>query len=119
MITTKNIWDAWELIAIEYLQKKWYKILDTNYKFGRFWEIDIIASKDWYTIFYEVKYRSSEKYGRAEESITKSKLHKIMKSSQSYCFKNKIDYEWMKIEAIIIEKYSDKHRIKHYKNLEF
>jgi len=66
-----------------------------------------------------VKYRSSEKYGRAEESITKSKLHKIMKSSQSYCFKNKIDYEWMKIEAIIIEKYSDKHRIKHYKNLEF
>ena len=119
MISTKKIWDKGELIAIKYLQGKWYKILDTNYKFWRFWEIDIIAKNTEYTIFFEVKYRSNEKYWVAEESITKSKLYKIYKSAQVYCKQNKIDYESMKIEAIIIERHLDKHRLKHYRNLEF
>lgn len=118
MQSTKQIWDRAELIAIEYLQKKWYVIRDTNFKYWRFWEIDIIASKSEYITFFEVKYRSSEKYGTAEEAITQSKLFKILKSAQVYCKKNKIDYEFMKIEAIIIERHTDKYRIKHYKNIE-
>lgn len=116
--STKKIWDKAELIAIEYLQRKGYKILDTNFKFGRFWEIDIIAVHEGYTTFFEVKYRSSEKYGAAEESITKSKLYKIFKSAQVYCKQNNINYEDMKIEAIVIEKHSDKYRLKHYRNIE-
>jgi len=118
MVSTKKIWDQAELLAIEYLQRKWYTVLDTNFKYGRFGEIDIIASKDDFTVFFEVKYRSSDKFGTAEESITKSKLYKIYKSAQIYCKQNKIDYECMKIEAIIIERHSDIHRIKHYKNIE-
>ena len=116
--STKKIWDKAELIAIEYLQRKGYKILDTNFKFGRFWEIDIIASYGAHTIFFEVKYRSSEKYGVAEESITKSKLYKIYKSAQVYCKHHHIDYDQMKIEAIVIERHIDKHRLKHYRNIE-
>lgn len=106
-------------MAIEYLQRNDYTVLDTNFKFWRFGEIDIIAQKGEYTTFFEVKYRSSEKYGIAEESITKSKLFKIRKSAEVYCKKHRIDLETMKIEAIVIEKHSDKHRIKHYRNIEF
>ena len=118
-MSNKQSWDKWELIAIEYLQRKNFIVVETNYKFGRFWEIDIIAKKDWYTYFFEVKYRASEAYGSGEESITKNKLFKIRKSAESYCMQNKIDYDTMKIEAIIVEKHSDKHRIKHYRNIEF
>jgi len=106
-------------MAIEYLQRHNYNILDTNFKFGRFGEIDVIAENQWYTTFFEVKFRSSDKFWTAEESITKSKLFKIRKSAEVYCKQNNIDFESMKIEAIIIEKHSDKHRIKHYKNIEF
>ena len=119
MKSTKQIGDRAELMAIEYLQRHDYTVLDTNFKFGRFWEIDIIARKDNYTTFFEVKYRSSEKFWVAEESITKSKLFKIRKSAEVYCKKHTIDFEYMKIEAIIIEKHADKHRIKHYRNIEF
>lgn len=105
-------------MAIKYLQRHNYTVLDTNFKFWRFWEIDIIASKDEYTTFFEVKYRSSEKFWVAEESITKWKLFKIRKSAEVYCKKNNIDFEYMKIEVIIIERLSDKHRIKHYRNVE-
>jgi putative endonuclease len=105
-------------MAMDYLQRNNYIIQTTNYKFGRFWEIDIIANKSWYTVFFEVKYRSNNSFGTGEESITKSKLFKIYKSAQAYCKQYRVDIEMIKIEAIIIEKHSDKYRLKHYKNLE-
>lgn len=119
MPSNKQKGDIWELIAIEYLQKHDFLIKETNYKFWRFGEIDVIAYKRGFIYFFEVKYRSSDKYWSGEESITKNKLFKIRKSAESYCMKNKIAYDTMKIEAIIIEKMTDKHRVKHYRNLEF
>ena len=117
-MTTKQKWDKWEIIAIKYLQDKSYTILATNYKFWRFWEVDIIAKKWIITYFLEVKYRENFKYWTPEESITKWKLRKLEKSIYSYCFKNKIDYENIQFDAIIIEKWSKSYKLKHYKNLE-
>jgi len=118
MTTTKKLWDQGELIAIKYLQKKWYNILDTNYKFWRFWEIDLIVQKEKITHFIEVKYRTNSKYGSPEESITKSKLHKLQKSIYAYCFKKRIDIESIQFDVIAIVKNEKSYRLKHYKNVE-
>ena len=118
MQTTKKSWDIWELIAIKYLQKNGYKILDTNYKFGRFWEIDIIAKLGNVTIFIEVKYRSSSKFWIGEESITPYKLKKLEKTIYSYCFMNRIEQENIRFDAITIMKWQNSYKVKHYKNLE-
>lgn len=118
MLSTKKKGDQWEIIAIKYLQKHEYRIIDTNYKFGRFWEIDVIAEKSWNYFFVEVKYRSNEKYGIAEESITKSKLFKLEKSIYSYCMKNKIDLENIKFNVITITKGKISYKLIHYKNIE-
>jgi putative endonuclease len=118
MLTTKQKGDLWEVIAIKYLQKNSYKIIDTNYKFGRFWEIDVIAEKNGFFSFIEVKYRSNEKYGTAEESITKSKLYKLEKSIYSYCMKNKINLEKIKFNVITITKGLKSYKVTHYKNIE-
>ena len=117
MLTTKEKGDIWEVIAIKYLQRNDYKILDTNYKFGRFWEIDVIAKKNDLFYFIEVKYRSSEKYGTAEESITKSKLFKLEKSIYSYCMKKRIDLENISFQVIAITKEKTSHKLTHYKNI--
>lgn len=116
---TKKRGDEWEIVAIKYLQNKGYKILETNFKFGRFWEIDVIASKDSITYFIEVKLRTSWRYGTPEESITKSKLFKLEKSIYAYCFKNNINTENIAFDAIIIDKGTKSYQLKHYKNLEF
>ncbi len=118
MQSTKKSWDKWELIAIKYLQDKWYKILETNYKFGRFGEVDIVAKIDWIYVFIEVKYRSSDKFWIWEESITPYKLEKILKTIQSYCFMNKIDFDKARIDAIAIMKWNSSYKLKHYKNIE-
>ena len=79
MTSSKKTGDQWEIVAIKYLQKNGYTILDTNFKFGRFWEIDVIAKKDDITVFIEIKYRLSTVFGSPEESITKNKLYKCRK----------------------------------------
>lgn len=114
----KKTWDIWEIVAIEYLQKKWYHICDTNFKFGRFWEIDIIAKKDTRYYFIEVKYRSHLWYGHPEEAIIPAKLHKCLKTMQYYCKMNRVSFENVQFDVIGILKMSQSHRITHYKNIE-
>lgn len=116
--STKKIWDTWEIIAIKYLQKNWYSIIDTNFKFWRFWEIDIIASLDDITVFFEVKYRQSIIYWIPEESLTKYKLSKCRKTVEYYCKKNKINFEKIRFDAITIIKNETTYNVKHYRNIE-
>jgi len=114
----KKIWDLGEVIAIEYLQKHGYSIRDTNFKFGRFWEVDVIAEKEGKYYFFEVKYRSHLGYGTPEESITKWKLHKCLKTIEYYCKKNAIDMECIQFDAITIIKQKASHRVTHYRSIE-
>lgn len=112
----KKSWDNWEILAIEYLKKNWYFLVDTNFKFSIFWEVDLICKKDDLTIFIEVKYRSSEKFWTGEESITKSKLFKLQKTIEYYCVKHHINFEKIRFDVISITKQEKSHKLIHYKN---
>lgn len=114
----KKTGDIGEVIAIEYLQKHDYHIKDTNFKFGRFGEVDIIAEKDGKYYFVEVKYRSHLWYGTPEESLTKYKLSKCRKTIEYYCLTHKVDIENIQFDAIAIVKKKTSHRVTHYKNIE-
>ena len=118
MQSTKNKGDEWEVIAIKYLQKKWYQILDTNYKFGRFWEIDIISKIDNLVVFIEVKYRNNKSYWIPEEAITINKLRKCKKTVEYYLAKNKLNFEDVRFDVITILKEHSSYKLKHYKNIE-
>ena len=116
-MNTKQTWDKWEIIAIKYLQKNKYKILDTNFKFWRFWEIDIITEKDGYVVFVEVKYRASIKYWLPEEAIIPNKLRKCRKTVEYYVVKNRLDFEKIRFDVITILKWESSYKVKHYKNI--
>jgi putative endonuclease len=114
----KHTWDIWEIIAIKYLQSHDFKIRDTNFKFGRFWEIDIIAQKQERYYFIEVKYRSHLAYWYPEEAIIPSKLHKCLKTMEYYCKKNSISFDTIQFDVLAILKKTSSHQITHYKNIE-
>lgn len=84
--------------ACEYLLQNGFYILERNF-YSRFGEIDIIALKDDVLHFIEVK--SGDDYEKAIQNITRSKLSKIIKTSEIYIKKNNItlDYQY---DAIII-----------------
>jgi putative endonuclease len=62
-----------ELIAFMVLQRDGFTILETNWRFQKA-ELDIIAQKDGFLIFIEVKTRSSKKYGTLSDAIDKKKI---------------------------------------------
>ena len=76
-----------EIIAANYLKKKGYKILETNYK-NKVGEIDIIAKDKDYIVFIEVKARMSQAFGHPFEAIDERKQQKIHAVASLYMVKN-------------------------------
>ncbi|MBQ7128434.1 MAG: YraN family protein [Clostridia bacterium] len=72
-----------ELIASKFLLQKGYEIEALNYH-SRYGEIDIIASKDEYIVFVEVKTRSHNMMSFPYEAVTKSKQRKILMTANRY-----------------------------------
>lgn len=69
--------------ATSFLSQKGYKIINRNFR-SRFGEIDIIALKDGYLVFIEVKARRSLLFGAPEESVGWSKIYKIRKTADYF-----------------------------------
>ena len=104
-----------ENIAKEYLVKQGYKIVETNKRFSRVCEIDIIAKdKDVY-VFCEVKTRKTSVCGSPFEAITKTKYENIKKGIFLYKQENP-DCKKYRIDAISIV-LQPKLEIKHLKNI--
>ena len=89
-----------EEIAQDYLKNNGFKILETNYRYSKIAEIDIIAYKNNTIHFIEVKTRRSAKYGSPQEAITKCKLESIQLCAKYYLTQTKIRYSKIQIDAI-------------------
>ena len=103
-----------EIIAANYLKKKGYKILKTNYK-NKIGEIDIIAKDKDYIVFVEVKARMSRAFGDPLEAIDEQKQWKIRSVANIYLMQNKQTEANCRFDAIAIlgEKDED---IRHIEN---
>jgi putative endonuclease len=79
-----------EALAAAFLEQKGYKILEKN-AHARVGEIDLIAfdPRHQETVFVEVKTRKSEALGTPEESVTPSKLQKIIKTAELWRLQHK------------------------------
>ena len=104
-----------EEIAKNYLAKLGYKILETNKRFSRFCEIDIIALEKNTLVFVEVKTRKTNITGLPFEAITKTKYNHIKTGVFTYLSENK-KYKNYRIDAIgiILE---PELKINHLKNI--
>jgi putative endonuclease len=76
--------------ACIFLRENGLSIRTRNYR-TRQGEIDIIAEQDDLLIFVEVRLRNNIAFGGAEESITSQKQRRILRASQHYLQKEKIN----------------------------
>lgn len=82
-INKKNLGTLGEELAAYYLERNDYRILERNYR-SRYGEIDIIAEKKRTLAFIEVKFRSSDLYGSAVESVGPPKIKKVRMTAAYY-----------------------------------
>ncbi|OIN97883.1 YraN family protein [Candidatus Desantisbacteria bacterium CG1_02_38_46] len=72
-----------EEIALKYLKKRGYKIIECNYR-SRLGEIDIIAFHKGVMAFIEVKTRGSANFGLPQESVNERKQQQIARVALNY-----------------------------------
>jgi len=91
-----------ENFASNFLSQNGYKVIDRNFR-SKFGEIDIIALKDDYLAFVEVKARWSNKFGLPEEAVTSSKLWKIGRTGEYYSLLHSDLPKKLRIEVVALE----------------
>ena len=100
-----------EELAVEYLQKNGYTILETNWVFQKA-EIDILAQKDTTLAVVEVKTRSSIDFGLPQDFVKPKKIQLLVKAVNAYIIENDLDLE-VRFDIIAINKKGQDFVIEH------
>lgn len=116
-MTRKDTGNMGEQLAINFLKKKGFRILETNYRCAR-GEIDIISCQKESLVFVEVRTKADLTYGSPEESVTPAKKRHL-ESAVNHYLQNlkKMPLSW-RIDLVAIELEADNQvkRIEHIEN---
>lgn len=98
-----------EEVAKKEMLKMGYEILDSNYRYGS-GEVDIIAKKDGYMCFVEVKYRTSVENGAPCEAVNTDKQARIIEASQGFLMENNLNNVDVRFDvAEVLEQFGKKY----------
>lgn len=100
-----------EEMAVEFLQKNGYEILETNWTFQKA-EVDIIAQKDNILAIVEVKTRSSLDFGLPQDFVKPKKIQLLVKAVNEYVISNDLDVE-VRFDIIAVHKEGKKFELEH------
>lgn len=82
-----------EELALRYLEEKGYELIEKNFRFGRYGEIDLVMRDRGTWVFVEVKARRSHRFGTPEEAVDPRKRQQIRKIARGFVHVRRlIDY---------------------------
>ena len=100
-----------EQLAVDFLLKKGYKILERNYTFQKS-EVDIIAKiKDTLAVV-EVKTRSTVEFGNPQDFVKPKQIQRLVKAIDEFVNVNGLDVE-VRFDVIAIVKDNKQFKIEH------
>ena len=100
-----------EELAVDFLQKNGYEILETNWIFQKA-EIDIIAQKGTILAVVEVKTRSSLDFGLPQDFVKPKKIQLLLKAVNEYVISNELNVE-VRFDIIAVHKDGNEFKIEH------
>lgn len=118
MYNNKIIGNYGEDLACQYLIRNNYVIIERNFCYSHL-EIDIIAKIKEKIVFIEVKTRTSNRFGTADEAVNSRKTGNLNRAACCYLGKHKIYHDNIRLDliAVDIDKQNKKATIKHYKDI--
>ncbi len=105
-----------EELAVKYLEKEKYEIIERNFECKQ-GEIDIIAKDKTELVFIEVKTRTNNIYGTPIEAVNINKTKHLIKTINYYLYLKKLENEYIRIDAIEIYIYNHKFKVNHIKQI--
>ena len=103
-----------EQLAVDYLIKKGYTIVQRNYRFQKT-EVDIIAQLKDTLAIVEVKTRSSVDFGNPQDFVKPKQIQRLVKAVDEYVIVNKLDLE-VRFDIIAIVRQGKGYNIEHLEN---
>jgi len=103
-----------EDLAVSYLEKKGYKIVERNFR-TRFGEVDIICYNGKNLVFVEVKTKIGHDFGEPEDMVNKGKISKVKRMGEVYLIEKGMDlFCRVDVVAIVLDEEKRVERIDHY-----
>ncbi len=103
-----------EQLAVDFLLKKDYDIVERNYRFEKA-EVDIIAQKGDVLAIIEVKTRSTTDFGDPQDFVKPKQIKNLVKAVDEYVSVNDLDVE-VRFDIIAIVKEKEGYNIEHLEN---
>ena len=103
-----------EQLAVDFLLKNGYKIIERNYRFDKA-EVDIIAKKENILAVIEVKTRSTTDFGNPQDFVKPKQIKNLVKAVDEYFNENDLDSE-VRFDIIAIVKKKNGFEIEHLEN---
>ena len=106
-----------EQLAIDFLVKKKYKILEKNYRYLKS-EVDIIAQKESTLVAVEVKTRASDFFGNPQDFVSPKKIKRLLSAIDHYVIEKELEVE-VRFDIIAIVLHTEQTKIEHLKDAFF
>lgn len=100
-----------EDLAVDFLLKNDYTIVERNYRFEKA-EVDIIAKKKDILAIVEVKTRSSADFGNPQDFVKPKQIKNLVKAVDQYVNVNNLDVD-VRFDIIAIIKNGTQYQIEH------
>jgi putative endonuclease len=81
--TSKAVGSKGEDLAVQYLKRKGFKVIERNYHCSA-GEIDLIAREGKTLVFVEIKARSSSEFGLPQDAVDRFKQRKMIEAARYY-----------------------------------
>ncbi|MBV7268718.1 YraN family protein [Winogradskyella luteola] len=103
-----------EALAVDFLIKNNYDILERNYRFEKA-EVDIIAKKNDILAIVEVKTRSTIDFGNPQDFVKPKQIKNLVKAVDAYIVENDLNIE-VRFDIVAIVKVKNGYDIEHLEN---
>ncbi len=100
-----------EEMAVLFLQKHGYKILERNWRFKKA-EVDVIAQKKEVLAVIEVKTRSSNYFGNPQDFVNQKKIQLLVEAINEYVISKDLDVE-VRFDIVAIVQNKNTTKIEH------
>ncbi len=105
MATHNELGKEGEEMAAKWLVKQGYTILHRNWRHS-YHELDIVATKEKFLHFIEVKALNYSPISHPEDSVTKKKFKHLQKAADEYLFRNP-GHKWIQYDILSITKHKN------------
>lgn len=107
--------NAGEAAAANFLERLGYEILERQYHYNH-GEIDVIARDGSELVFVEVRTRRSERFGKAEETVTPKKQELLRRTAEGYVEEKNCVNISCRFDVVAVQVRNGRAEIRHFKN---